>query len=45
MVAQLRLERLGAVGSPEFRNGMIEQHEQAGAALRLQLERPIAKMA
>lgn len=38
MIAQLRLERLGAVGSTDFLTGMIAQHEKAAAMLRAQLE-------
>jgi hypothetical protein len=38
MVAQLRLERLGSVGTTDFLTGMIAQHEKAAAMLRLQLE-------
>jgi hypothetical protein len=37
-LAQLHLERLGAVEASEFLNGMIEQHELAARRLRVQLE-------
>lgn len=37
MVEQLRLERLGPTGDSALLTGMIEQHENAAAMLRLQL--------
>jgi hypothetical protein len=38
MIAQLRLERLGAVGCVDFLTGLIEQHEKTAAMLRAKLE-------
>ena len=38
MIAQLRLQRLTNVGSPEFLRGMVNQHEHAAGMLRVQLE-------
>jgi len=37
MIEQLRLERLGAVGSADFLTSMIEQHETMAAMLRAKL--------
>jgi hypothetical protein len=37
-LAQLKLERLGAAGEPDFLNGMIAQHENAVRVIRAELE-------
>ena len=38
MVEQLRLERLGTVGSTAFLTSLIEQHEKTAAMLRAKIE-------
>ena len=38
MIAQLRLERMGAAGSVDFLTGLIDQHEKTAAMLRAKLE-------